>query len=138
MAKSANRTSGKGRSEENPVSAPRPVIPRVEPITELLGASEIVRNRCISESDPEKVQACIKHLDDILKDIAQVQQRIGTYRKEVGLHLSSLRQAHPKGKPEEGKVRSLPDGRQVIYLDGSWSPYSAFSGDEGPKTVLGE
>lgn len=108
---------------------PRPIRPqRVEtsksqPFVDIEELARSLAGSVSQETDLVRLQNTIKELDDILKDIAKLQNTVGKYRKQLGSLASSLRQANPKGKPEEGKVAKVGK-KYFIFLSGRWSDYS--------------
>lgn len=129
MAKSTRKNSSiEVPAQTSPISslAPGPTLHNVvlSPYEQIEGRASTILNHVLQQSEPEKVQSGVTELDNVLKNLSECQKRVGQRRKEAGQHLSQLRQANPKGKPVEGEIRKFPDGRQLIFIGGTWSPYS--------------
>lgn len=104
-------------------------MPEVSPYARIKGSSDSIANKALKLSKAEEVQQSIRELDQILKDLAELQKEVGQKRTLVGRHAASLRQISPKGRPEEGEVRTLK-GRSMIFVSGTWYSY----GDQAPQT----
>lgn len=86
-----------------------------------LGISEL-RNHCLKSNDPKQTRELIRQVDDLLKEIANLQSESGKIRREMVSHEGNLRQERPKGRPAEGTIKVTPNG-SYIYLDGAYQPY---------------
>lgn len=110
--------------QQQPVELNAPNRPKDWTVKEMcmsiIGGAQNIRNDALKQGNAEECQQCIRTLDEILKDLAEVQSRIGFYRSELGKHVSSIRQAKPKGKPAEGSVRELADGSRIAFVEGKW------------------
>lgn len=115
---------GSKAQNPKPVLTPPPVKPIQEsPGTMIMRAVDKLREAAFKSNVPEEVQNALRTVDAILKDVSALQSRIGEIRREISAHAQTLRQVRPKGKPEEGCVRELPNGSSVIYLEGAWYDY---------------
>lgn len=82
-----------------------------------------IRDSVLKDNNVDSAQQGIVRIDAVLKQLADVQRRIGELRKEANQHVQSLRVAKPKGKPPEGTVKAV-GGNSYIFLGGSWAPYT--------------
>lgn len=113
--KPTREQSSEQRLEPKPLPVSTPT-----PFQIIVGFSERTLQEGLQASDVEQVQNSIRTLDKVLKDLAEVQGRVGALRKELGVHARGLRQDKPKGKPAEGSTRRLSDGREVFFDSGKW------------------
>jgi prefoldin subunit 5 len=121
------------------VLAPKPKQPEkptIKSLSEALQAEcKSLRDRILKATNPEDAQTLVRQLDNFLKEIAQLQQDIGTIRRESGQHIQRLRQAKPKGRPAENEVR-LIQGRNCVFVSGKWYPLEdTAKPDEGKEAA---
>lgn len=102
----------------------------VTPFQTLEDSAMRIQANALKSTNPVAAQEDAKLLDSLLRDCATLQQRLGQIRKTVGSHIAMLRQANPKGPPEEGTVKQLSSGKSVIFIGGSWQPF--IQGDRPP------
>jgi hypothetical protein len=114
------------------VSTPNKKLQRgvIDPYEVIFGEVSALKAGLATETDPEKCQASIRQIDEIQKKIADLQARTGLCRKEAGQHVQNLRKAKPKGKPQEGEVRTFPQGGTYIFTSGSWYPLGSQEPEE--------
>lgn len=80
----------------------------------------------------EDLQKLVLSCRDILNKIAVDQKHVGEIRKKITNLTVASRKASPKGKPDEGTVKTIKD-LSFIFMDGSWYPYQPSEEDADAK-----
>jgi hypothetical protein len=77
-----------------------------------------------SENSPSENQKLIQACRDLLKSISADQKFVGEIRKQITDKTMEQRKASPKGKPDEGSIKTV-NLKSYIFLDAKWQPYES-------------
>lgn len=115
-----------------PPNKPDRKVPKQDPIDQIVSEVKALHDRTLLCNNAEEGQRHLKSMDETLQFLAQAQKDIGLLRRQAGKHVANIRQAHPKGKPDEGSTRTTPSGK-FVYLDGRWNPLGDQTTVQGKK-----